>query len=61
MLLSKTDSPSNGTSAGRFGLEPVAMTMKSPVIEDSTPPSGPHSATVWASTKRAWPTNTSMR
>ena len=38
---SNTVSPSNGTSLGRLGLEPVAMTMKSPESVDCTPPSLP--------------------
>ena len=56
---SKTVSPSNGTSSGRFGREPVAITKKSAVRVRVSAPFGGVTATAWGPAKRAWPWTTS--
>ena len=56
---SKTVSLSNGTSSGRLGREPVAITKKSAVSVRSSPPLGGRTATAWGPAKRAWPSTTS--
>ena len=61
VLLSKTLSASNGTSAGRFGLEPVAMTTTSPRTDPFLLPSFPSTAIVCGSRKRPWPRKISIR
>ena len=56
---SKTVSPSNGTSSGRFGREPVAITKNSAVRVRVSAPFGGFTATAWGPAKRAWPSTTS--
>ena len=55
---SKTVSPSKGTSSGRFGREPVAITKWSAVSVRSSAPPGGRTATAWGPAKRAWPSTT---
>ncbi len=56
---SKTVSPSKGTSSGRLGREPVAITKKSAVRVRVSAPFGGVTATAWGPAKRAWPWTTS--
>ena len=53
--LSNTVSPSNGTSSGRFGREPVAITKKSAVSVRISAPAGGVTATACGPAKRPWP------
>ena len=57
--LSNTVSPSKGTSSGRFGREPVAITKNSAVRVRISPPVGGVTASACGSTKRPCPRTTS--
>jgi hypothetical protein len=56
---SKTVSPSKGTSSGRFGRDPVAITKNSPVRVRTSPPPGGVTATAFGPAKRPWPCTSS--
>ena len=56
---SKSASLSKGTSSGRFGREPVAITKKSALSVRSSPPPGGRTETACGPAKRAWPWTTS--